>query len=266
MADRHRDGALARHHVAAGEDSGGAGHHVGSNDHRAVAVERDAGRRAQEAAVGVLAERQHHRVGLQGFELAGRLREAVRAELHHLHRQRAFGDILDGGQPLDLDAFGQRLVGLEFVRGHVGAVTAIDDQRFFRAQPARGARRVHRGVAAAIDHHAAAEQRLFPRADLAQQGDRVQHPRRVAGRDVDMLRDMRADRDEHGVEVARLLFRQQVGHLVVQHDPHAHRLDARDFAHQVGARQPVGGNAEMQHAAGSGPASWISTKWPSRVR
>ena len=68
-----------------------------------------------------------------------------------------------------------------------------------------------------------------------------------------MVRDMRADRDKSGVESARLLLGQQIGHLVVQHDAHAHRLDARDFAHKVGARQPVSGNAEMQHAAGQRP-------------
>ena len=31
---------------------------------------------------------------------------------------------------------------------------------------------------------------------------------------------------------------------------HAHLLDAGDLGEQVGARQAIGGNAEMQHAAG----------------
>ena len=38
--------------------------------------------------------------------------------------------------------------------------------------------------------------------------------------------------------------------LVVQHDPHAHSLDAGDLRHQIVARQAVGRDAEMQHAAG----------------
>ncbi len=108
-------------------------------------------------AFGLLPERQHDGVGLQGLELAGGAREAVRAEFHHLHRQRRFGNVLDGGEPFDLDALGERLIGLEFVGGHVGAVAAIDDQRFFRAQPPGGACGIHRGVAAAVDDDAAAE-------------------------------------------------------------------------------------------------------------
>ena len=34
-----------------------------------------------------------------------------------------------------------------------------------------------------------------------------------------------------------------------EHDPDAHGLDARDFAHEVRARQPVSWNAKMHHAA-----------------
>ena len=40
------------------------------------------------------------------------------------------------GQPLDLDAFLDRLVGLEAMRRHVGAVAAIDDQRLVGAEAA----------------------------------------------------------------------------------------------------------------------------------
>ena len=65
-----------------------------------------------------------------------------------------------------------------------------------------------------------------------------------------MLADMRADRDEHGVEPARVALGEHVGDLVVQHDAHAHALDAGDLGQQVGARQAIGRDAEMQHAAG----------------
>ena len=159
VADRDGDGALARHHVAAGEDAGRAGHHVGPDDHRAVGFHVDARHAAQEAAVGLLAERQHHRVGLQRLELAGRHRAAVGRDVHALDRQRAAGEILDGGEPADLHAFLDRLVGLERMRRHVRAVAAIDDHRLVGAEAAGGAGGVHGGVAAAVDHHAAAEQR-----------------------------------------------------------------------------------------------------------
>ena len=41
--------------------------------------------------------------------------------------------------------------------------------------------------------------------------------------------------------------------LWFEHDLHAHALDPRDLVHQIGARQAIGGNAEMQHAAGQRP-------------
>ena len=66
-----------------------------------------------------------------------------------------------------------------------------------------------------------------------------------------MLADVRADRDEHRIEAAGLAFSATISvDLVVQHDPHAHRFDAGDLRQQVGARQAIGGDAEMQHAAG----------------
>ena len=43
VADADRDGALARHHVAAGEHAGAAGHQRRRHDHGAVALELDAG-------------------------------------------------------------------------------------------------------------------------------------------------------------------------------------------------------------------------------
>ena len=152
------------HHVAAGEDARPAGHHVGTDDHRAVGLMDDLGDRAQEPAVGVLADGEDDGVGLQRFDLAGRLRPPVFVDPHPLDREIAAVDRLDRGQPLDLDAFRQRLVGLELVGGHVRPVAAIDDHRVVGAEPARGARGVHRGVAAAVDHDAAAEQRRLARS------------------------------------------------------------------------------------------------------
>jgi hypothetical protein len=59
--------------------------------------------------VGVLAERQHQRVGLELLELAGRLREALLVERHLLDQHLAFVDVLDRREPLDHHAF---LLGL----------------------------------------------------------------------------------------------------------------------------------------------------------
>ena len=46
------------------------------------------------------------------------------------------------------------------------------------------------------------------------------------------------------------LFGDNVLDLVIEDDPDPHGLDAGDLLHQFGARQAIGGNAEMQHAAG----------------
>jgi hypothetical protein len=109
-------------------------------------------------------------------------------------------DLLDGGEPFDLDAFLERLVGLEGVRRHMRAVAAVDDQRLVGAQALRRARGVHRGVAAAVDDHPAAQQRRLAGLDIVQQRNRVEHAHRVARRNVDMLADVRADREERRVE------------------------------------------------------------------
>ena len=52
---------------------------------------------------------------------------------------------------------------------------------------------------------------------------------------------------------ARLLLGEHVVDLVVEDDPHAHALDPADLLHQIFARQAIGGDAEMQHAAGQRP-------------
>ena len=81
VANRDRDGAIARHHVAAGEDPGWPVIMSGADHHHAVGRERDAGHVAQEAAVGLLAKRQDDRVGLTAsrtarWAAAGRPRRA----------------------------------------------------------------------------------------------------------------------------------------------------------------------------------------------
>ena len=58
--------------------------------------------------------------GRQRFELAGRLRAALFVQPHHLDGEFALADVLDRAEPLDLDAFRQRLVGFERLRAACG--------------------------------------------------------------------------------------------------------------------------------------------------
>ena len=81
----------------------------------------------------------------------------------------------------------------------------------------------------------------------------VEHTHGVPRRNIDMLADAGADRDEDRVEIAGCLFPEHVANRVVGDDLDPHRLDARDFAHEIRARETIGGNAEMHHAAGERP-------------
>ena len=102
------------------------------------------------------------------------------------------------------------------------AVAPVDDQRLVGAQTPRCPRRIHRGIAAAIDDHAAAQKRGFAGADVMQQRNRVEHPHGVARGNVDMLADIRADREEGGVKPPRRDFGQDVFNLVIEDDLHSH--------------------------------------------
>jgi hypothetical protein len=201
VADGDRDGALARHHVAAGEDARMAGHHAGIDRDRTV-VESQSRHHGEQPQVDVLAQRQHQRIGLDGLELAGRLREAGFIQRHLLHHQRCLAGFLDGGEPLHLHAFLQGLLDLEVVRRHLLARAAVDDDRFLGAEPLGGAGDVDGGVAAAVHHDAAAEQGLLFFLHAAQHRDGVEDLAGVAGRDVGALGDVRADGEEAGVELA----------------------------------------------------------------
>ena len=65
-----------------------------------------------------------------------------------------------------------------------------------------------------------------------------------------MFRGRRTDGDERRVEATRRLLCQQVLDLVIEDNPDAHRLNPPHFLHEHLARQPIGGNAEVQHASG----------------
>ena len=251
VARRDRHGPLAGHHVAAGEQAQMAGHHGAVHLHRAVRLGDHAHDVVQECAVGLLAQCQHHAVGLQGIEFPGRAWAAFFVQLHAFHGQGRADNFLDAGQPADFHALFQRFIRLEPVRGHVFAVAAVDDQRFLGAQPPGAARRIHGGVAAAIDHHPPPQHRFAAGADVAQHRHRIQHLRRIPSGDIGVLGDVRADGDEDRVEPARGLFRQHVGHRMLQHDTHPEPLDPGDFGGKGRARQAVGGDAELQHPTGN---------------
>ena len=121
------------------------------------------GNARRKAAFRLLPERQHDRVRLKRFESSRWLRPAVSVELHHFDGEIRPGDFFDAGQPLDSDAFFDRLIRFESVRRHVRAITPIDDERLVCAQTLHRARRIHRRVSRAVDHHPAAETRRFTR-------------------------------------------------------------------------------------------------------
>jgi hypothetical protein len=254
MPDRDRDGAFGWHHVAAREYPRMTRHQMFVDDYRAVPLELDAGHPSEEGAVGQLPERQHNGVGFEHLDLAGRVRPAVFVEMHALDGQRRTDDLLDAGQPLDLDAFLDRFVGLEGARRHVRPVAVIDDQRLVGAEPPGRARRIHRRVASAMDYDAAAEPGYLAGLGPAQKRQGVEHPCRIPRRDLDMPADMRADRDEDGIEATGVALGQDVVDFVVEDDLDAHFLDAADLALEVGARQPKG-NASCRRVAVRLPGS-----------
>ena len=134
MADADGDGALGGHHVAAGEDALVAGHHPLVDLHDAV-VDLDAGHAVEQREVGLLAEREHERVGLELLDLAGGLREAGLVELHLLQHELAAVGLLDGREPLHEHALLERLLDLEVVGGHAVARAPVDDDRLLGAEP-----------------------------------------------------------------------------------------------------------------------------------
>ena len=249
MADRHGHVAVRRHHVAAGKDAGVTGHHLRVHLHHAV-FHGEPRNALDQRQVDVLAQRQHHRVGLERLELARGLREALLVQRHLLHRDGRFAGLLDRGQPLDHHAFLQRLFHLEVVRRHLLAVAPVDDDGLGRTQPLGRARHVDRGVAATIDHHLATQHGLVLALHGAQHRDRVEHLGRVAGRDEGALGDMRAHRQKHRVKAALQFRVEHVGDLAVVVDHHAQVDDALHLGVEHVARQPVLRNAKAHHAAG----------------
>ena len=245
-ADRHRP--LGGHDVAPGEDPRVPGHerrvdHDGPVRHGEV---RDA---VEQGQVGLLAEREHEGVRLEVLELAGRLRETGLVELHALHAQVPGVGVRHRREPLDDHALLDGLGHLGVVRRHPVARAPVHDDRLARPEPLGRASGVDRGVPAAVDDHLATEHRRLTLRDVVQQGHGVDDPGRLPRRHVRPLTELRAHRDEDGVEP----LGQGRGHVL---DPgpelerHPGRDDARDLGVEHVPRQPVGRDAVAHHAAG----------------
>ena len=112
-------------------------HHLPIHHHR-VPLELDSRHRAKAIAVTVLAEDQHHGVGFQSLQLAGRLRPALVVERHPLDRQRWSDNLLDRCLLAERDA-GRFDAVFVAIGAHVGKHVDI---------PARGARPGCGGAAA----------------------------------------------------------------------------------------------------------------------
>jgi hypothetical protein len=197
-----------------------------------------------------LAECKNDGVGLKRLELAGRPGLAFVVDLHYFDRQIGPVDFLDRPQPVNFDPFGHGFISFKLMRRHVLPIAAIHDERLRRAQPFRGPGGVHRRVAAAVDHDSASQHGLAAGSHVAQQRYRIEDLGGVARRYVDMLCEMRADRHKNGVELTRRFGFQHIFDFTIENDLDAEVFDSFDLGHEIGARKPVRGDAEMQHPAG----------------
>ena len=180
--------------------------------------------------------------------------------------ERAAVGVPDGREPLDDDALGERLLELGVVRGHPVAGAAVDDDGLLGAEALGRAGGVEGGVAAAVDGDAAAEQRRLLALHAAQQRDGVEHLGGAAGGDVGALAEVGADGDEGGVEAPSRMT------------PASSSTGGRASASRRGRGCAGPRRRGCRAGAGSagcrsascrrrtGPASWISTVWPSSAR
>ena len=86
----------------------------------------------------------------------------------------------------------------------------------------------------------------------AQEADCVENLAGLAGRDVDLLADVRTDSHEHRVEAALLFFLDDIVDAMVERDRDAQVFDSINLCLQLGARHSVSRNSEVNHAARNG--------------
>src|SRR5208337_129665 len=140
-----------------------------------------------------------------------------------------------------------RLIGMRF---HVRLVETEDQDCFLCAQALGDASSIHRGIATADNSDDTPKHRRATFIDLFKERNGVDHLSAIHCRDVEKVRDLRADCDEYGVEATLRHLGENVGDPVVPYDSCTHRLDARDLLADPIARQAVRGNAVSHHPAG----------------
>ena len=126
----------------------------------------------------------------------------------------------------------------------------IHDQRLFRSEAFGSSRGVHRGIAAAVHHHAPAEARAFAAAHAVQKRHGIDDAGRVACRNIDTARHIGPNCSEDRIETPRIFFGDEIVDFVIEHDLDAQLLDSAHFTHEFLTRQPIGRNTEMHHPAG----------------
>ena len=142
----------------------------------------------------------------------------------------------DGREPFHHHAFFERLLQLEIVGRHAVAGAAVDDDGLGCAEPLGSTRDIERGVAAAIDNDAPAEQRLCLAFHGAQDGNSVEDFACFPRRDVCALGDVRADREKSRVEAVHRHRFEDVYDLDVEMDAHPELDNARDLGIEHVAR------------------------------
>ena len=154
------------------------------------------------------------------------------------------------GQLHQLHALGQAILDLHLVGGHLGLGPPVEDDHLVRAEPPGGPGHVHRGVAAAHDHHRALD-RVVVVGLLVQEVDPGDHALGVElALDPHRLGCPGAAADEDRVVALHQLVQGDVAadRLVVE-DLHARPLDVLDLGVYHRVRQPVGRDAVAQHPA-----------------
>jgi hypothetical protein len=72
---------------------------------------------------------------------------------------------------------------------------------------------------------------------VLQQRDGIDHLLAIGSRNVEVIAVVGADRNEAGIEAARLHRAGDVLDARAHNEAHAHRLDMADFAQQLGAQR-----------------------------
>ena len=88
---------------------------------------------------------------------------------------------------------------------HAAAITTIDDHRLIGAKPFGHAGRVHGRVAATVDCDSPTDLRRISLVRIAKKTNGIENLAGIPRRNVDLLADMRPDRDEDRIE-SILLF------------------------------------------------------------